>query len=624
MKSFCKLTFLLALCCWQVMCAYAQVHPDEVNCTHQLENMRSGSRDSVLRTTNANGEWVLQSRSGAVLTSRGYEYIGLFNAGLAVFQTSENKWGFMDSYGKEVIPAVYTSVRDFNAATKKAIVLYNDQWVEIDKSGVVLRTNGNNPDILSSASSLQNRPVSESGMASTEENRNLFPCPINISLENGSFAGWQCYVGRQQCVGGLNQPTLSASSPTNNRHTILASSTARDYFGNFPLAAPDGSNYFVRLGNTNTRWEAESIAFPFTIPAGADNYSITFYYAVVFQNPSGHSFCEQPRFMARVKDAVTGAFLNCSVFDFTAGSGLPGFFNTTADPLVRCKPWDTAYINLGAYQNRSVILEFVTVDCGQGAHWGYAYVDVKNICDIAAQGITTCTPPNTTTLSGPPGFQTYSWWNQNFTTQVGTGNPLVLTTNPPVGTQYNLIVVPYSGLGCRDTLPAITTKLAPTARFTAPTEQCFRGNQFTFTSTSTSTSPSVLTSTLWRFSDGQTISGTSVTRSFAAAGTYSVTLIVSNNFNCADSITYTVRVKETPTASFVAPPDQCLRNNLFNFSSTSVISNGTISNFNWNFGAVGGTATGTNVTYSYASAGSYTVRLITIASNGCADTATRT
>lgn len=623
MKTFCKLVLFLALFFWQVACGYAQVHLDEVNCTHQSESTRAGSKDSVFRTTNSSGEWVLQSRAGTVLTSKGYEYIGLFTADRAVCQNSENKWGYIDSRGTEVIPAIYTSVRDFSLATKKALVMYNGQWVEIDRAGRVLRTIGNDPDASTATTSLFQHPSSDNAITSADANRNLFPCPTNISLENGSFAGWQCYVGRQQCVGGLNQPTLSASAPTNNRHTILASSTARDYFGNFPLAAPDGSNYFVRLGNTNVRYEAESIAFPFTVPAGADNYSITFYYAVVFQNPSGHSFCEQPRFMARVKDAVTGAFLNCSVFDFTAGSGLPGFFNTSVDPLVRCKPWDTAYINLGAYQNRSVILEFVTVDCGQGAHWGYAYVDVKNICDISAQGITTCTPPNTTTLSGPPGFQTYTWWNQNFTTQIGTGNPLVLTTNPPVGTQYNLIVVPYSGLGCRDTLPAITTKLAPTARFTAPAEQCFKGNRFTFTSTSTTNSPSVLTSTLWRFSDGQTISGTSATRSFAAAGTYSVTLIVSNNFNCADSVTYTVRVKDSPTASFTAPADQCLRNNLFSFSSTSVINNGTISNFNWDFGAVGATATGASVTYSYTSAGSYPVRLITIANNGCADTTTR-
>ena len=90
----------------------------------------------------------------------------------------------------------------------------------------------------------------------------------------------------------------------------------------------------MRLGNTGTGAQAESISFPVTVPNGADNYSITFYYAVVFEDP-GHSLCNQPRFMARVKDALTGAFLNCSVFDFTASGGLPGFSMSSSNRRVR-------------------------------------------------------------------------------------------------------------------------------------------------------------------------------------------------------------------------------------------------------------------------------------------------
>jgi hypothetical protein len=50
---------------------------------------------------------------------------------------------------------------------------------------------------------------------------------------------------------------------------------------------------------------------------------------------------------------------------------------------------------------------------------------------------------------------------------------------------------------------------------------------------------------------------------------------------------------------------------------------GTITGLNWNFGG-NGTATGTPVTHSFTSAGTYNVRLIAAASNGCTDTAFQT
>jgi len=620
MKVFCKLALLPVIFSLYLLQGYAQVHPDEVNCTHGQEYVQLAGNDSVLRVATSTGKWVLQSRGGTVLTTVEYEYIGLFRVGRSACLTAENKWGFIDSRGTEVIAPIYESVQDFNPVSKTALVLLEGQWLEIDLQGVIVRKKYPASGAIAKmpAQPSHSEVVNRQGQMS----RDLFPCPTNMGFENGNLSGWQCYLGGQRCVGGANSPSLSPSSPTNNRHTIIASSSARDYFGNFPLASPDGSNYFVRLGNTGTGAQAESISFPVTVPNGADNYSITFYYAVVFEDP-GHSLCNQPRFMARVKDALTGAFLNCSVFDFTASGGLPGFSMSSSNRRVRYKPWDMAYINLGAYQNRQLIVEFITVDCGLGGHWGYAYMDVKNICDIAAQGLTSCTLPATTTLSGPPGFQTYTWWNQNLTTQVGTGNPLVLSTSPPIGTRYNLIVVPYSGLGCRDTLPVTTVKLAPLARFTAPSEQCFKGNRFTFRSTSTTTSPTTLTNILWRFSDGTTLTGETVTRSFPAAGTYSVTLVVTNDINCADSVTYAIRVKSSPTASFTAPADQCLRNNSFTFTSTSVMNSGAITGFNWNFGNLGATASGTTATYSYPATGTYTVRLITTADNGCADTVTR-
>jgi len=153
--------------------------------------------------------------------------------------------------------------------------------------------------------------------------------------------------------------------------------------------------------------------------------------------------------------------------------------------------------------------------------------------------------------------------------------------------------------------------------------QCLSGNSFDFTSSST-ISAGTISSYQWKFGDGKTATGNAVTHSYFSAGTFSVTLIVTSDNGCIDSISKSVTVYPQPLAAYSIPANQCLSGNNFNFLSTaSINNNGTIVLQAWTFGD-GITATGTNVNHSFAASGNYPVNLQVTSDNGCIDMITDT
>ncbi len=283
-------------------------------------------------------------------------------------------------------------------------------------------------------------------------------CPSNLDFEQGDFTGWVCEAGNVNGSGIVNTtPTL----PIPGRHTIISAATAgTDPYGGFPMLCPNGSGYSVKLGNNGGGNQAESISYTYSIPSTLTVFSMLFHYAVVLQDPN-HLPHQQPRFRARITDLSGGLPIPCVDFDFTASASLPGFLPSSMGGGVIYKDWTPITINLTAYIGKTIKLEFITNDCTFTAHFGYAYLDVNTNCNGSISGTNICQGETSINLTAPYGFQSYEWYSNNtFTTLVSTSQNLLLNPAPSVGTVIPVIVTPYSGFGCRDTLYA-TIGVAP-------------------------------------------------------------------------------------------------------------------------------------------------------------------
>ena len=124
-------------------------------------------------------------------------------------------------------------------------------------------------------------------------------------------------------------------------------------------------------------------------------------------------------------------------------------------------------------------------------------------------------------------------------------------------------------------------------------------------------SDGTITSYTWSFGDGAMGSGATVSHTYAAGGKYLVTLTVTDNGGATATQSNAVTVNSPPVASFNF---SCRGLRCIFDGSASTDSDGTVTNYVWNFGD-GATGSGAMVTHSYAGPGTYTVTL-TVTDNG--------
>ena len=277
----------------------------------------------------------------------------------------------------------------------------------------------------------------------------------------------------------------------------------------------------------------------------------------------------------------------------------------------------TTYINPGTY----TITLTVTNDDGSNTKTVVNYINVLPNPTVNFKGIdsgTSC-PPKTvqfTDLSNPniPGNVSYYW-------DFGDGN--TSTAQNPSHTynligSYNVTLVVTNASGCQKSLVKfnyITLVAKPTADFNAPvTSACKAPATFSFVNASTNA-----TSYLWDFGDATTSTATSPSHTYTAPGTYTVKLIAYNAAGCTDTMVKTAYITIADIhAAFTPSVTSVCAGVAVNFTNNSTGA----TTYSWNFGDAG-TSTATNPSHSYASGGTYTVRLI--ANNGsCADTTTQT
>lgn len=144
------------------------------------------------------------------------------------------------------------------------------------------------------------------------------------------------------------------------------------------------------------------------------------------------------------------------------------------------------------------------------------------------------------------------------------------------------------------------------------------GNPTQFTDLTTITNPGSIANYLWIFEPGQTSSQQNPTYTYNTPGPHSVTLIVTSNAGCQDTITKQILVSPGASADFALTAG-CVGTPAV-FQDLTTVPGGFVTSWAWDFGDGVGTSAQQNPAYNYPNGGAYNVQLIVLANNGCNDT----
>ncbi len=228
-----------------------------------------------------------------------------------------------------------------------------------------------------------------------------------------------------------------------------------------------------------------------------------------------------------------------------------------------------------------------------------------------------------TSTSDPLTGNTIAEWHWDF----GNGQSAVTQspsyTYPAPGT-YTVRHWIRTDKGCySDTATAtVVINQLPTPAFTVNAPYCAT-RSISFTDASVPNSGTI-TTWLWNFGDGNTSNAQNPTHTYAAAGTYTVTLQVTTSKGCTNiAAQQIINVSVLPLPGFIIP-EVCVTDPFAIFTDTSKVIPGTITGWLWNFGdpasGVNNTSTLQNGQHHYATAGNYTVTLTATSNSGCAAT----
>ncbi len=123
----------------------------------------------------------------------------------------------------------------------------------------------------------------------------------------------------------------------------------------------------------------------------------------------------------------------------------------------------------------------------------------------------------------------------------------------------------------------------------------------------------------WEFGDGNTSTDRNPLHAYASSGTYSVSLRVDNGAGCSDSTAQIIEVAPANVNAQFAVTQPVCTGQPVTFTDQSTTTNGTFSQWNWDFGD-GTTSTQQNPVKIFSNTGTQTIQLISITNGGCIDT----
>jgi gliding motility-associated-like protein len=188
----------------------------------------------------------------------------------------------------------------------------------------------------------------------------------------------------------------------------------------------------------------------------------------------------------------------------------------------------------------------------------------------------------------------------------------------PLTKTYQIKFRAYSGGVCmREVTQNITVNAAPKVQFNAIPSICFDAPSYQITQAS---EIGGVPGTGIFSGNGVTAAGV-FSPSAVGAGTYSISyLFTSTTGACKDSLTQTIKVWQRAIADFTVTSEPFCERQPITFTSTSTSAEGTLTGWRWDFadgaGIISTTLAGP-LTRTYATYGTYNVKLNVITSNNC-------
>ena len=341
-------------------------------------------------------------------------------------------------------------------------------------------------------------------------------------------------------------------------------------------------------------------------------------------------------------DCALGGHFCHAYFDFTClPAPNPPVSFCPGSAISLCAPFDTAQGFLYQWYQNGVLIPGGTTQCinpiaqpgdtfsvniSQLTGCGFFMKYVPQPLSINA-GITSAGSCGTIQFSdnstSPDPNNPITNWNWSFP----GGTPASSSSqNPgnvvyPPGT-YTVTLIVTTAMGCSDTTQyTFALNGMPVAAF-SPTAPCLGGITL-LNDGSVSPQGDPITSWSWQIPGGAPASSASQNTStiYGAGGTHTVTLIVTTQSGCKDTISQQVLVYTPPVANFSGPIAGCLPV-CNNYSDLSTNTDGNIISWQWDFpgGNPSSSAVQNPQNICYNTAGSYSASVIVENSYGCRDT----
>lgn len=415
------------------------------------------------------------------------------------------------------------------------------------------------------------RGVEEVIIEGLEEATKYYICLYTLCEECGISNG-NCYTAittLNRCIDFINinsdntHPTAGTyENPYNSnwfRGAVIVDKNSKDYYTNYLLKkVPEGEKASVKLGNSSTGAEAESISYDYFVDT-MEYDMITLKYAVVLQNPD-HTRENQPRFTLEILDENDVLIdSTCGFADFYASGDLGWNQNTYNNSTIIWKDWTTIGIDIAPYHGQNVRVRLTTYDCKDGGHFGYAYFTLN--CDRKRiYLINACDATDSIHLQAPLGFE-YKWYKDSDTTVISTNYDILV---PIDNSEYHCTASFVGKPECNFTISSHSIAVTPhsIANFTIDTCQSkvlFENlSTISMDSTYSVFTEHIVDSVFWIFEDGSTSVDDTLSRNYPNNGLYDVKLVSTlSNSQCVDTLLIPININFNFLANISGPDTVC-------------------------------------------------------------------